>query len=252
MNVGCDKLTATRRSQIIAVREKILYMSVNLRKDFGVVMKKISLMILSGAAAFSMIGCGGNGTNTTTTTNTNLRAANANSNSVVVVNSNVANANGQVIDSTNKSTSSSANPTSPEGFMTEAAKGGIAEVELSKAALPKLKDAAVKQFAQQMIADHTRANTELKTLATKKNVTLPTELDAEHKATQADMNSMSGADFDKDYVNAMVADHEKAVALFQSQSTGGTDADAKKFATNTLPTLQKHLEMIKAIQGKMK
>jgi len=214
-------------------------------------MNKFSLMILSGAAAFSMIGCGGSGTNTTTTvTNANSKVANALSNAVVVVNSNTANANGQVIDSTNKSTSSM--PTSPDGFMTEAAKGGMAEVELSKMAAPKLKDAALKQFAQQMIADHTRANNELKELAAKKKVTLPTELDAEHKATAADMNSMSGADFDKDYVNAMVADHEKAVALFQNQASNGTDADAKAFAAKTLPTLQKHLEMIKAMQSKMK
>ncbi|MDQ6785224.1 MAG: DUF4142 domain-containing protein [Acidobacteriota bacterium] len=211
-------------------------------------MKKISLMILSGAAALGMVGCNGAATNTAVT-NANLKTANANM--VVVVNSNTANANGQLIDSTNSNkTASSA--TTPEGFMTEAAKGGMAEVELSKMALPKLKDAAVKQFAQQMIADHTRANNELKELAAKKKVTLPTELDAEHKATAADMNSMSGADFDKDYVNAMVADHEKAVALFQGQSTGGTDADAKAFAAKTLPTLQKHLDMIKTIQGKMK
>lgn len=215
-------------------------------------MKKFSLMILSGAAALGMIGCSNTGTNTAVT-NANLKMANANSNTAVVLNNNVANANGQVIDSTNSnSKSTSSTMTTPEGFMTEAAKGGIAEVELSKMALPKIKDAAVKQFAQQMVADHTRANNELKQLATKKNVTLPTELDAEHKAAAADMNSMSGADFDKDYVNAMIADHEKAVALFQSQAGSGTDADSKAFATKTLPTLQKHLDMIKAIQGKMK
>lgn len=215
-------------------------------------MKKISLLILSGVAVFGMIGCSGTATNTTTVTNTNSRAANANSNVAAVVNSNVANANGQMIDSTNSNKNMSSMPTSPDGFMTEAAKGGMAEVEMSRMALPKLKDAAVKQFAQQMIADHTRANNELKQLAAKKNVTLPTELDAEHKKMAADMNSMTGAEFDKDYVNAMVADHEKDVALFQSQASNGTDADAKAFAAKTLPTLQKHLEMIKALQSKMK
>jgi putative membrane protein len=214
-------------------------------------MKKISLMILSGAAALSMIGCGdGAATNTTVVANANSKMANATSNAIVVVNSNTANANGKIVDTIDKSASSTA--TTPEGFMTEAAKGGMAEVELSKMALPKLKDAAVKQFAQQMISEHTRANNELKALAAKKKVTLPTELDADHKATAADMNSMSGADFDKDYVNAMVADHEKSVALFQSQASSGTDADAKAFAAKTLPTLQKHLDAIKAIQGKMK
>jgi putative membrane protein len=141
--------------------------------------------------------------------------------------------------------------TMPDAFMTEAAKGGMAEVELSRLATTKSKNAEVKKFAQQMIQDHTNANTELKQLAGKKNVTLPTELDAEHKAEKDKLSGLSGAEFDKEYVNAMVADHEKSVSLFKTQANNGTDADAKAFAAKTLPKLQGHLDMIKAMQGKM-
>jgi len=142
--------------------------------------------------------------------------------------------------------------TAPDGFMTEAAKGGMAEVELSRVATTKSQNAEVKKFANQMIQDHTNANTELKQLAGKKTVTLPTDLDAEHKALKDKLSGLSGAEFDREYVNAMVADHEKSVNLFKTQADGGTDADAKAFAAKTLPKLQAHLDMIKGMQGKMK
>ncbi len=219
-------------------------------------MKIFSATILLSLAASGLAGCSEHnsstsGSNANTSARINAVAANAananstNSNVATVVNSNTANANGQVINSMS-------NMTAPDGFMTEAAKGGMAEVELSRVATTKSQNAEVKKFAQQMIQDHTNANTELKQLAGKKTVTLPTELDAEHKALRDRLSGLSGAEFDKEYVNAMVADHEKSVNLFKTQADGGTDADAKAFAAKTLPKLQGHLDMIKAMQGKMK
>jgi len=196
-------------------------------------------------AIIALTGCPA-ATNTTNTANirTNTTVSNANmmtnSNTTVVVNSN-----------TNMSNSTSGT-TSPSGFMMEAAKGGMAEVELSRLALTKAQNAEVKQFAQRMVQDHTNANTELKQLAGKKNVALPTELDAAHKSMADRISKLSGAEFDKEYVNAMVQDHEKDVNLFRTQSESGTDADAKAFAAKTLPTLQMHLKMIQDIQSKMK
>jgi len=130
--------------------------------------------------------------------------------------------------------------------------GGMAEVEFGNVAAKKATDPEVKKFAQMMVADHTKANADLKALAAKKNVTLPTELDSSHKSTLDSYNSETGADFDKDYVNDMVDDHEKDVAEFEKQSQNSTDADVKAFATKTLPTLKKHLDAIKAIKAKMK
>jgi len=219
-------------------------------------MKRFSVSVLLSLAVLGLAGCPGNATNSggnTANSRTNTAMSNANmtnSNVAVVVNSNTANANGNIVDSTGNTSTGS--PTTPSGFMTEAAKGGMAEIELSKVAASKTKNPEIKQFAQQMIADHTRASNELKTLAGKKTVTLPTEMDAMHKDMADKMSKMAGADFDKEYVNAMVADHEKTVNLFKTQSESGTDADAKAFAAKTLPTLQSHLTMIKGIQGKMK
>jgi len=213
-------------------------------------MKNFSAAILLGLAVLGLAGCPGSATNTVANnanSRTNTTVSNANSNQAVVINSN-ANMTGSNMSMSNSMSGMSA----PSSFMTEAAKGGMAEIELSKLATTKAQNAEVKKYAQQMIQDHTNASAELKQLAGKKNVTLPTELDAEHKAIKDKLSGLSGAEFDKAYVNAMVSDHEKTVNLFKTQADGGTDADAKAFATKTLPKLQGHLDMIKGIEGKMK
>ncbi len=216
-------------------------------------MKIFSATILLSLTILGLTGCPGS-TNTVANnanSRTNTMVSNANSNQAVVINSN-AGMTGSNMNSNMNMSNSMSGMTAPEGFMMEAAKGGMAEVELSRVATTKSQNADVKKFAQQMIQDHTNANTELKQLAGKKNITLPTELDAPHKAIKDRLSGLSGAEFDKEYVNAMVTDHEKTVALFQSQANGGTDADAKAFAAKTLPKLQGHLDMIKGMQSKMK
>lgn len=137
-------------------------------------------------------------------------------------------------------------------FSKKAAEGGMAEVELSKLAVTKAQNAEVKKFAQTMITDHTKANEELKALAAKKSVTLPADLDAAHKSMMDKLKGMSGAEFDKAYVDAMVNDHNSAVELFKKQAGDDSDGDLKAFAAKTLPTLEGHQKMIMGIQGKMK
>jgi putative membrane protein len=137
-------------------------------------------------------------------------------------------------------------------FWTTAAQGGIAEVELGQIAQTKAANPEVKNFARMMVEDHTKANAELKSLAAKKNVTLPTTMNSGNQATLTELQNLVGADFDREYVAAMVDDHEADVQLFESQAADDSDPDAKAFATKTLPTLRKHLEMIKGIQAKMR
>ena len=134
-------------------------------------------------------------------------------------------------------------------FAHDAAVGGMTEVELGKVAVQKASNEKVKQFGQRMIDDHTKAGDELKSLAAKKNITLPTELDAKSKAMVDKMSGMSGAAFDKAYMKDMVADHKKDVAEFQKESTSGADSDLKAWAGTTLPTLQEHLKMAKEAAG---
>jgi putative membrane protein len=136
-------------------------------------------------------------------------------------------------------------------FAMAAARGGVAEVELSKLAAEKASDPDIKAFAQQMVGDHGKANEQLKGIAEKQNLTLPASMDAKHQAAYDTLKTKTGADFDKMYVEAMVKDHEQAVKAFQRESNTGKDDQLKGFASETLPVIQGHLEKIKGIQSKM-
>ena len=137
-------------------------------------------------------------------------------------------------------------------FVSKAGMAGLAEVQMGNLALQKAQNAGVKAFAQRMVTDHTKANEELQQLATTKGLTLPTELAAEHKAGFDHLSSLSGAEFDKAYMQHMVADHEKAVADFQTAANGAVDADIKGYASKNLPVLQEHHKLAQETSGKLK
>lgn len=127
----------------------------------------------------------------------------------------------------------------------------MAEVELGKLAAAKAQNAEVKAFGQQMVDDHSKAGDELKALAAQKKVMLPPDVLPAHKQLMEKLSKLNGVDFDKEYVKAMVEDHEKDVAAFGNVSKTAADGDVKAFAAKTLPTLQMHLDMIKDIANKM-
>ena len=136
---------------------------------------------------------------------------------------------------------------SDHDFIMDAAIGGMMEVELGRVAAQKGMSDAVKQFGQRMVDDHSKANSELMTLASSKGMTLPTALDEKHQKDVTKLSAMSGAEFDRAYSKMMLSDHNKDVSEFEKQSTKATDPDLKAFASKTLPTLQEHLQMAKAL-----
>lgn len=137
-------------------------------------------------------------------------------------------------------------------FASEAAMGGMAEVEMGRLAVQKGATDEVRQFGQKMVDDHSKANQELTQLASSKGMTPPSALDAKHQEEMQKLSALSGEAFDKAYVKLMVKDHKKDVAEFQKEATRGADADIKGFAARTLPTLQEHLRVIQRIDVKMK
>ncbi len=136
-------------------------------------------------------------------------------------------------------------------FMNDAAPGSMAEVEMGHMAAKLAQSSDVKKFGELMVVDHTKAADELKQLASTKKVTLPAMVNPSHKEAMEKLSKLKGADFDHEYVTAMVADHEKDVAAFENAVKAGVDADVKAFAAKTLPTLKAHLQMIRDIATKM-
>jgi putative membrane protein len=135
-------------------------------------------------------------------------------------------------------------------FVKEAAMGGIAEVELSKIA-QKSENADVKNFANRMVQDHTAANQELTTIATGLGVEMPKTLDAEHERMRQKLAALHGKAFDEQYMQGMVADHDKAVTLFQQEGRSGASMQLKTFALKTLPILQEHQKMAQELSRKV-
>ena len=136
-------------------------------------------------------------------------------------------------------------------FVADAATGGMMEVELGNIAQQKAKSQQVKDFGKMMVDDHTKANNNLKDIASKKNIDVPATMTDDQKKDMDKLSKKSGADFDKAYVNMMVDDHKKDIDAFKKASGDVSDNDIKNFITNTLPTLQKHLDSIQAIKSKM-
>ena len=128
-------------------------------------------------------------------------------------------------------------------FVEEAAQGGMAEVQFGQLAAQKAQTSEVKQFGQKMVDDHAKANDQLKQVAASKGITLPTDLKSSDKREYDKLSKLNGDNFDREYMKTMVSDHKKDVKEFQKEAKSAKDADVKGFASQTLPTLQQHLQL---------
>lgn len=197
-------------------------------------MKKLSLMMIAASAVLIMQACGGSGSKDTVETADSVNEA---------------------TDSTVSSTTGSDSAGVAEydaKFAVDAANGGMAEVALSDLAKQKVTNADLKKFAEAMVTDHKKAGDELTALATEKNITLPGAPGEEQQKTAADLSAKAGKDFDKAYIDIMVKDHDKTVAMFEDASKNAVDADLKAWVNKTLPTLKAHQQHAHTLQDKMK
>jgi len=136
-------------------------------------------------------------------------------------------------------------------FVTKAAQGGLAEVKLGQLAQDKGSNQSVKDFGAQMVKDHSEANDKLKSVVSGKGVSVPDSLNAKDQALYDRLSKLSGTQFDRAYISAMVKDHVEDVAEFRKESKTAQDADIKSFAAKTLPTLEHHLQMAQDAQKQL-
>jgi putative membrane protein len=138
-------------------------------------------------------------------------------------------------------------PTAPHAndaeFMMTAAHSDQNEIQQSKMALAKGVTGMAKDMANKMIADHTKSTADLKQIAAKKGVTLPTDMDADHKAMAPAMEKLSGKAFEQQYIKQMVADHQKTANTMAAHQTMTKDPALQGFITKTLPVVESHLQM---------
>ncbi|MEO6729873.1 MAG: DUF4142 domain-containing protein [Ferruginibacter sp.] len=139
-------------------------------------------------------------------------------------------------------------------FVVTAADGGMMEVQLGQLAQRNGKSTKVKQLGKMMVDDHSKANSELKTLAASKNITIPDSLGESKREKFNDFMKKKGTDFDKAYAEFMVDDHKKDIDNFKKQAERGNDSALKAWATGKISTLEHHLHMAEetrdAVEGR--
>ncbi|MDB6175283.1 MAG: putative outer membrane protein [Chthoniobacteraceae bacterium] len=151
-------------------------------------------------------------------------------------------------DSQNAGISSGKLAIADEAFVLKAAQDGLTEVQLGDLAGKKGNRDDVKKFASAMTTDHGKINDALKAFALQKGVTLPVQLDAVHAGVIDRLSKLEKEQFDKAYIERMIADHKADVGEFSAMLTKTADADLKLFLKSTLPILKAHLSHIERIE----
>jgi putative membrane protein len=130
-----------------------------------------------------------------------------------------------------------------QDFGIKAAQGGMAEVELGKLAQERGSSDRVKEYGKMLVDDHARMNNELKDIASKENIVLPSGVSSEQRQNIDRLAKLSGAQFDREFLTDSAKDHREDIAEFEKESNSGQDQASRDFASKSLPTLRKHLEM---------
>jgi putative membrane protein len=193
-------------------------------------MKRLSYLVLAMSGFLAMQSC-----------NSNQSATSSGAASTDTPTSNLANTNPADTAVTDK-----------DEFPLKAASGGMMEVQLGQLAQKNGQSQRVKNFGAMMVKDHSKANTELKAIAESKNISLPTTLIPEHQEHVTMLQKVTGAEFDKQYMEMMTKDHQEDIDEFDKASKSSADADIKAFATKTLPVLRVHLDSAQAINNSLK
>lgn len=132
-------------------------------------------------------------------------------------------------------------------FVNKAADGGMAEVQIAQLAAERASNAEVKSFAQKLVDDHSKVNDELKGIASQKNVKLDDDSDKDRAYKR--LAKKSGLEFDQEFVEHMIDEHEKDVKLFEKAAKDAKDADLRAFAAKHVDHLREHLRQAESLRA---
>ncbi len=127
-------------------------------------------------------------------------------------------------------------------FLVDAASINLEEIKLGELAQQKGTSNDVKDLGKMMVKAHSSAQTDLKGLAAKKSITIPSGITKEGQEAWDKLNDEEGADFNKEYCEMMVKGHKNAINRFEWAASNATDPDIRDWASSMLPALNEHLE----------
>lgn len=134
-------------------------------------------------------------------------------------------------------------PVDDIAFVKQATESGRKEVRSARDALPQLKQPELKRIAEMLVNDHGGANERLAKIAEAKQWPVPAP-----SLPGAPPSGTASSDFDAKWTAEMIAGHERSIALYRAQAQGGEDKDLRKYASDTLPTIERHLAELRKLQ----
>ena len=138
-----------------------------------------------------------------------------------------------------------------KNFLVNASISNNAEIELANLAVSKAVSPVVTSFAQQMITDHTTAQSDLKDVANKVNFAITDSIDALHQVLKDQLTTLEGSAFDSAYIHSQVADHDQALSLYNLEQTSGNQNGVLYYANNYKPKIQMHRDLADSIATNM-
>ncbi|MGN6369712.1 MAG: DUF4142 domain-containing protein [Phycisphaerae bacterium] len=145
----------------------------------------------------------------------------------------------------NANASSDSNKPSREDkeFVRDSGSGNKMEIEVGQYIAEHTQNPQVKQYAQTLVQDHQQSQEQLKQAASQAGVSFSDQLTPEHKAMLKELKQKSGDDLNRDFVFSAIADHHKDILEFTYASQHLQNQQLKQYAQQTIPTLQKHLQL---------
>lgn len=129
-------------------------------------------------------------------------------------------------------------------FVSNAAIGGMYEVEAGRIAAQRSTNPRIKALGESMVADHTKAGNALKPIAAAANLTVPTALDQRHQGLIDNLRGASDQDFDRVYLQQQEAAHNETAILLENYGRMGDNDALKAWAAETLPVVRSHGQMV--------
>jgi putative membrane protein len=128
-------------------------------------------------------------------------------------------------------------------YVVDAYADGMLEVQMAERVKDRLVSQEAKNVAEMMITEHTAMNNDMRALAEKKQISLPTQLTNMQQDDIDDVAEETGTDLDHAYTDKTVKMHKDAIDLFEKASNKANDAEIKSAFANGLPKLRSHLDM---------
>ena len=137
-------------------------------------------------------------------------------------------------------------------FLVKSYEAGMFEIQLSQLAATKALDTDVKKLAASLGMAHTSINAQISTLCTAANFVLPGSINDDHQKSLLEASKLTGADFDRNYINIVIAGHEKSVSNYKDAYNNLAPGETKTFAGETLPKIEDHLAIAKRVRERIK